>query len=76
MEADSRQNAQNQYIALFLVILGLAFAFIGCLYKFSELTTAAVGVVGMGGGMLTSQHNSNTLRAGRTITVASPDPTA
>ena len=73
---EAKQQQQNQYIALFLVVLGLVATFIGCHFHFTELTTAAVGVVGIGGGMLTNQRGSNSLHAGGAISVANTDPTA
>lgn len=72
--AEARQQQQNQFIALFLVILGLVATFVGCHFHYTELTTAAVGVVGIGGGMLTNQRSGNTLHAGGGIAVSTPDP--
>jgi len=62
VEADAKQQQQSQYIALFLVVLGLAATYVGCHFYYTELTTAAVGVVGIGGGMLTNQHSNSTPR--------------
>lgn len=73
-DADVKQQAQNQFMALFLVVLGLAATWVGCHFQFTELTTAAVGVVGIGGGMLTNQHNSNNVRAGGGIAVTTENP--
>lgn len=67
--AQDKQNMKNQYIAIFLVCLGLAATFAGCHFHYTELTTAAVGVVGIGGGLLTNQHSQNNLRASGSIAV-------
>jgi len=56
---DSKNSMNNQYLAIFLVVLGLVATFIGCHFSYTELTTAAVGVVGIGGGLLTNQHSQN-----------------
>jgi hypothetical protein len=68
---DSKQNARNQYIALTLVVFGATAAFVGCQFHFTELTTAATGIIGAGLGMLTNQHSNNSLRAAGSIAVNS-----
>jgi hypothetical protein len=45
-------NQVKQYVALLVLSLGLIFTSLGCHFKFSELTTASVGVIGAGLGLL------------------------
>jgi hypothetical protein len=71
---DAIEQRQNQYIALFLVILGLCATAVGCHFHWPELTTASAGVWGGGLGLLKGSTGSNSLRAGGAISVTSPDP--
>lgn len=57
--------------AFALVIIGLLFVAFGCWYHLAELTTAAVGVTGVGSGMLKSS-DGNTVKGSGSINVT-PD---
>lgn len=69
-EAEAKQN---QYIALFLVVLGLCATAVGCHFHWPELTTASAGVWGGGLGLLKGSTNSSINRGTGSISVISAD---
>lgn len=67
--AEQKQNAHNQFMPLFLVVLGLLSTAVGCHFHWPELTTASAGVWGGGLGLLKGSRASNNLNAGSGIAV-------
>jgi hypothetical protein len=68
--ADDKQSMKHDYLAVFLIIIGLGSIGLGCHFHFVELTTSAAGVVGAGTGLIMGKRADNkSVNAGGNLAV-------
>lgn len=72
-----KQQKDNQYVAVFMVVFGAAAMFVGCHFHYTELTTASGGIIGSGLTLLTNQIRASlNNRSGGTVNINSDPPPA
>jgi hypothetical protein len=70
-QADDKQSMKHDYLAVFLILVGLSAIGAGCHFHFVELTTSAAGVVGAGTGLIMGKRNdTKNLNAGGNLAVS------